>query len=185
MGSGARPVQSSYVARGSVGATSRRGPIGFRIIGAFKLVGSILLLGAGVGVYHLAGHDVGGALEEIAATCRLDPRNHFIHAAISWASGIDPTRLRAIGVGTFFYAALYLAEGIGLVLGKTWGGYLTSIATGSLIPLEVWEVARHPEPKRITVLLVNLAVLVYVVWKLVQERRAAKREDISAAATPA
>jgi uncharacterized membrane protein (DUF2068 family) len=168
-----------------MGATSRRGPVGFRIIGAFKLVGSLLLLGAGVGVYRLAGRDVGGALEEIAATYRLDPRNHFIHAAISWVSGIDHARLRAIGVGTFFYAALYLAEGIGLVLGKAWGGYLTAVATGSLVPLEIWEVARHPEPKRITVLVVNLAILVYVVWKLIQERRAAKGAGAAAAAAPA
>ena len=152
----------------------RHGPVGFRIIGAFKLVGAILIFGTGIGVYKLAGRDVGGTLEEIAATYRLDPHSQFLHSAISWVSGIDRAKLRAIGVGTFFYAALYAAEGIGLVLAKPWGGYLTAVVTGALIPLEVWEVIHKPEPKRITVLVVNVAVLIYVVWKLVQERRAAK-----------
>jgi uncharacterized membrane protein (DUF2068 family) len=159
-------------------ASKRHGPVGFRIIGAFKLVGAILLFGAGIGVYKLAGRDVGGTLEEIAATYRLDPHSHFLHSAISWASGIDRARLKAIGVGTFFYAALYAAEGIGLVLGKVWGGYLTAVVTGALIPLEVWEVIHKTEPKRITVLVVNVAVLIYVVWKLVQERRAAKASAV-------
>ncbi len=163
------------MARGdAVGNVTNRGPIGFRIIGAFKLVGALLLFGAGIGVYKLAGHDVGGVLEEIAATCRLDPQSHYLHSAISYVSGIDRARLRAIGVGTFLYAALYAAEGTGLVLGKVWGGYLTAVVTGALIPLEVWEVLHHPEPKRIGVLVVNVAILVYVIVKLIQERRAAK-----------
>ncbi len=157
----------------------RHGPVGFRIIGAFKLVGAILLFGAGIGVYKLAGRDVSETLEEMAATYRLDPHSHFFHAAISWVSGIDRAKLRAIGVGTFFYAMLYAAEGIGLVLEKAWGGYLTVVVTGALIPLEVWEVVHKPEPKRITVLVVNVAILIYVIWKLIQERRAAKASAAS------
>ncbi|HEY2157553.1 MAG TPA: DUF2127 domain-containing protein, partial [Isosphaeraceae bacterium] len=115
----------------------------------------------------------------IAATYRLDPHSHFLHAAISWVSGIDRAKLRAIGVGTFLYAAIYAAEGIGLVLEKPWGPYLTAVVTGALIPLEIWEVVHKPEPKRITVLVVNVAILVYVVWKLIQERRAAKANSAS------
>ena len=162
-----------------MGNVAKRGPVGFRIIGAFKLVGALLLFGAGFGVFRLLGRDVGETLEGIAATFRLDPRNHYLHSAISWASGIDRDKLRAIGVGTFLYAGLYLAEGVGLVLGKVWGGYLTVVVTGALIPLEVWEVIHHPEIKRITVLVLNVAILVYVIWKLVQERRAAKSEAAS------
>ena len=159
---------------------SKRGSVGFRVIGAFKLLGATLLFGAGIGVLRLLGRDVGEALEDFAATCRIDPNNHYLHAAISWASGIDRSRLKMIGVGTFFYAALYAAEGIGLVLGTAWGGYLTAVATGSLIPLEIWEVFKKPDGKRIAVLVINVAILVYVIWKLIQERRAAKAESESA-----
>lgn len=158
---------------------TKRGPVGFRVIGAFKLLGALLLFGAGIGVFRLLGRDVGEALEDLAATCRIDPNNHYIHGAISWASGIDRSRLKIIGVGTFFYATLYAAEGIGLVLGTTWGGYLTAIATGSLIPLEIWEVLEKPDGKRVAVLVINVAILGYVVWKLIQERRAASAGTVS------
>lgn len=153
---------------------SRRGPVGFRVLGAFKLVGALLLLGAGVGVFRLLGRDLGETLEHFAATFHLDPHSRYLDAAVAKVAGLDDSKLRAIGVGTILYAILYGAEGTGLVLGKVWGGYLTVVVTAALIPLEIWEVIRRPEPKRITVLVLNLAILVYVVWKLIQERRAAR-----------
>lgn len=162
-------------ARHALAESPYRSPPGFRIIGAFKLVGALLLLGAGVGVYRLFGRDVGDVLEHLAATFRLDPRNHYIDLAISKVADIEPARLRQIGVGTILYAILYGAEGVGLVLGKRWGGYLTVVATGSLVPLEVFEVYRKASAVRIGVLAINVAIVIYLVVKLIQERRAGAR----------
>ena len=48
----------------------------------------------------------------------LDPQNELVHTVISKLTDIDPTRLRAIEAGTFFYATLHTFEGIGLILEK-------------------------------------------------------------------
>jgi uncharacterized membrane protein (DUF2068 family) len=159
-----------------VGASSRHGSVGLRVIGAFKLVGALLLLGAGVGVFRLLGRDLGETLERFAANFHLDPHNYYIDRVISAASGIDAHRLKAIGVGTILYGLLYGAEGTGLALGKKWGGYLTVVVTGLFIPLEIYEVLRKPDGTRITVLVINVAILVYVVRKLVQEHRDERRD---------
>lgn len=161
---------------------ARRGPVGLRIIGAFKLVGAVLLLGAGIGVFRLLGRDLGESLEHMAATFRLDPHSHYMNRAIAAVSGIDDHRLRQIGIGTILYALLYGAEGTGLVLGKKWGGYLTVVVTGALIPLEIYEVTRRADATRITVLVLNVAILVYVIGKLIQERRVERREAAAASA---
>ena len=76
-----------------------------------------------------------------------------------------------IGVGTLFYAALETVEGIGLILRRLWAGTLTVVATGLLLVPEGYELAHRINPLRIAVLLVNLAILAYVVVKLRQERR--------------
>jgi uncharacterized membrane protein (DUF2068 family) len=162
----------------------QHGPIGFRIIGGFKILGSIALFAAGIGVFRLMGSDIAGTLEDFAQNWRLDPNNRYFDSLISWAGSIDPKQLKAIGFGTFFYAVLYAVEGVGLVLERRWAGYLTVIATGSLIPLEVWEVYRKVTSTRLIVLGINVAILVYLVWKLVQEHRAYARED-AASASPA
>jgi uncharacterized membrane protein (DUF2068 family) len=158
----------------------RRGPLGFRIIGAFKIAGALMLFAAGIGVFRMMNKDVAETLEHTAMTWRLDPHNRYIDSAISWASRIDRTRLKEIGFGTFFYACLYLVEGIGLVLERRWAGYLTVVATGSLIPLELWEVYHKPNATKVVVLVVNVAIVVYLVWKLIQERREEAREGQTA-----
>ena len=152
---------------------SRHGSVGLRVIGAFKLLGALLLFGAGIGVFRLLGRDVGEALEDLAATFHLDPHNHYIDRAISAASGVDAHRLKEIGVGTFLYALLYGAEGTGLVLGKKWGGYLTVVVTGAVDPAgglrgrpEGERDADH-RPRRQPRRSSSTSI-----WKLVQEHRA-------------
>lgn len=147
-------------------------PLGFRIIGGFKLLGGLLCLSAGVGLFRLLKRDVGEGLENAVALMRLDPHSHYLHSAISWISGVPRGRLKAVGFGTFFYAALYLIEGTGLVLRRRWAGYLTVVATGSLIPLEAYEVVKKINTIKVIVLVLNVAIVVYLVWKLFEERKA-------------
>lgn len=63
------------------------------------------------------------------------------------------------------YAALEATEGIGLAMRRRWAEYLTVLATGVLIPLEVVEVVRRTTPLRLGALLVNVVIVVYLAWR--------------------
>ena len=95
----------------------------------------------------------------------------LIHGVISRLGNIDRSHLVAIGAGTFLYALLEAAEGIGLILRRRWASYLTIIATVLLFIPEGYEIVHKVDAVRIIVFLVNLAVLVYLIWKLKQERQ--------------
>jgi Predicted membrane protein (DUF2127) len=69
---------------------------------------------------------------------------------------VDEHKLRTLSVGTFFYAALAAAEGIGLAMCARWAEYLTVVTTASLLPIEVYELVRRPDVPRVLILLVNL-----------------------------
>jgi uncharacterized membrane protein (DUF2068 family) len=56
-----------------------------------------------------------------------------------------------------------LTEGFGLLFRKRWAEYLTIIATGSFIPLEIYEIARHCSAARILLLIGNVAIVVYLI----------------------
>ena len=71
-------------------------------------------------------------------------------------------------MGTFFYALLHLVEGTGLVTRRRWAEYLTVVATGSLLPFEVYEIARKFSVIRAGILAVNLAIVAYVIARLRQ-----------------
>ena len=63
-----------------------------------------------------------------------------------------------------------LVEGVGLILRRRWASYLTIIATALFLIPEGYELAHKINTFRVIVLLVNLAILVYLIVKLRQER---------------
>jgi len=61
------------------------------------------------------------------------------------------------------YTVLEAVEAVGLWMEKRWAEYLTVIATASLLPLEVYELVERITVLRIGALLVNLAILIYLI----------------------
>ena len=61
------------------------------------------------------------------------------------------------------YAVLFGIEGVGLWLGKHWAEWFTVIATGSLIPLELYETLYHFGWIKLATLVGNVAIIVYLV----------------------
>ena len=90
-------------------------------------------------------------------------------------TGIDRAHLRAVQAGTFFYALLHLVEAIGLIRGRDWAGYLVIVATSSLIPFEIYELAKKISLLRATFLVVNIAIVVYLIIALLRERASRAR----------
>ena len=78
----------------------------------------------------------------------------------------DTRSLVAISVGSFIYAALLLTEATGLWLRRRWAEYFTIIVTGSFIPLEIYELARRFTGTRLAIIVVNVAIVAYLVRNL-------------------
>src|SRR5215471_17022085 len=132
-------------------------------IGTLKLMKGILLIAAGIGVLKLVHKDIGQIVEHWIEILRVDPDNRLVHSLLVRAFSLDDRRLREIGAGTFAYAGLFLTEGSGLLLRKRWAELFTIIVTGSFLPLEFFELVRHPSIAKIFVTLVNIAIVVYLI----------------------
>ena len=154
---------------------SRSGYMGFRVIGFLKLTSGLIAVVLGFVFVRWVSRDPGQSIERWSAHLGLDPHNHFINLIISTLTGIDRSRLRAIQAGTFFYAILHLIEGIGLILERDWAGYLVVLATSSLIPFEIYEIIQKHSLVRIAVLIVNLAIVAYLVVQLRKHHAARKK----------
>jgi uncharacterized membrane protein (DUF2068 family) len=144
---------------------------GIRLIAAFKLFKGLILFAVGVGAVKLLHKDLAFEVERWADIFRVDPNNHYIHRLVERFSILDGRRLKELSVGTFFYSALLLTEGTGLLLGKRWAEYFTVIATSSFVPLEVFELTKRVSSAKLVVLLLNVAVVVYLVLELCRSRK--------------
>lgn len=138
---------------------------GLLLIGLFKLGKSILFFGIGVGAIHLLHKDLGDVVMRLATALKFDTDSKFVAVLLDKVGLIDVHRLKQISVATFGYSMLALTEGVGLLREKVWAEYLTLILTISFLPWELYELTR-PDWFRLSVLLINLAVLWYLVWLL-------------------
>jgi uncharacterized membrane protein (DUF2068 family) len=135
-------------------------------IGVFKLSKGLLLAALALGLLHWAPHDITAALTRLAIAVHVDPDGRHVGRVLHTIAALDARRVTAIRAGLLLYGALFLTEGIGLVLRKHWGTWWGLLVTGSFIPLELYESARHPGPLRIGVLLINLAIVWYLARSL-------------------
>ena len=70
--------------------------------------------------------------------------SRLLNRVLTLLAGLTMTRQTALAASAFGYALLMGTEGIALYLRKPWARWFTIIATSSLIPLEVYEIARRP-----------------------------------------
>ena len=150
---------------------SDSGRAGLMAIGIFKLVKGLLLVVVGIGVFELVHHDIVEVLSRWVGMVHVDPDNKYFHKVVAKLWSVDDRKLREVGAGTFFYAGIFLTEGLGLVLSKTWAEYFTIIVTGSFIPVEVYLMTQHLSAARAVATLVNLGI----VWILVAHRRGERK----------
>jgi uncharacterized membrane protein (DUF2068 family) len=73
-------------------------------------------------------------------------------------------QLHVLGVAVGVYAVLELVEAVGLWFAKRWAEYLTFIATAAFLPLEVYELAKSLSPLKLIALVVNLAIVGYLLY---------------------
>jgi uncharacterized membrane protein (DUF2068 family) len=137
-----------------------------RLIALFKFFKASVLILTGIGILKLMHNDVATTLEHWFGIMGLAPGNRFVDHALRDAANIPPNRIKDLGLGSFVYAALFLTEGIGLWMLKHWAEWFTVVITASLLPLEVWEIHRHPTIAKVLVLFINIAVVAYLLYRI-------------------
>jgi uncharacterized membrane protein (DUF2068 family) len=153
---------------------------GLLLIAFLKLVKGLALLAIGIGALKLLHKDVEAiAFYWLDVLC-IDSDSRLFGHIVAKLMAIHDPQLRAISAATFFYSAVTFIEGAGLFLGLRWAEYLTIIATSSFLPFEIYEVAAHFSAGRIVLLLVNVAVVAYLV-RVVRMKDANLPKTLSAA----
>jgi uncharacterized membrane protein (DUF2068 family) len=68
-------------------------------------------------------------------------------------------------------SGLSALEGLALRAGRWWAPWLVVVATGALIPVEIWEIIRKPTAVRGVILVLNWVILIYLLRRALQEHR--------------
>ncbi|MFN8019089.1 MAG: DUF2127 domain-containing protein [Acidimicrobiales bacterium] len=79
-------------------------------------------------------------------------------------TGLHRSALTVLFVTAVLYCVIESIESIGLWRERRWAEYLTALATFGLLPFEIRELVERVTVFRISALVVNVAILVWLVW---------------------
>ena len=137
-----------------------------KLIALFRWSKALVLVGAAFGALRLLRPGASHAFAAWAMQLPIAEQHRFISDAVAKITHLDTSRIEWIVAGLLAYAALFTVEGFGLWFEKRWGEWLTIVATTSFIPFEAWELFKRVTAIRAAFLAVNVAIVIYLVWRI-------------------
>ena len=150
--------------------TPRQRHPGLRIIAFYEIIKTVCLVLLALAAFHLDRQDNFEHLVHWLEHLDLTGSNGLRWKLVDMLQSMGPSKFVAIGLVTLGYAVLFAIEGIGLWMGKHWAEWFTVIATGSLIPIELYETLHRFGWIKLAMLVGNVAIIVYLVRIALQPR---------------
>ncbi len=149
--------------------------VGLQAIIAYKLLKAVgeALVGV-LMVYLLASGAEAGAATLAEVLLEHSARAWALKTATILVVTATTRHVEIAAAGAFIDAILSAVEGLALRAGKWWAPWLVVFATGALLPWELFEVVKKPSWIRALLLVLNLAVVVYLV-------RGVKKHELASA----
>jgi uncharacterized membrane protein (DUF2068 family) len=140
-------------------------------IAIYKIAKATLTLAAGIATLHLRHRDLSEMVVHLVHRLNIAPDSHLASWLLAKVLQVNERQLGILGIGFFLYSILYFIEGIGLYLEKSWAEWLIVISSSLLLPLELYELFHRPGWLKVVLLLANIAVIIYLIWRIGRERR--------------
>ena len=99
----------------------------------------------------------------LATTGQQQSRNWLVDL-LGRVVKVNSHTLTVLAVTAVVYAVVEGIEAVGLWRERRWAEYLTVAATAGFLPFEIREIAKHVTFTRVGALVVNVAILVWLVW---------------------
>jgi uncharacterized membrane protein (DUF2068 family) len=152
-----------------------------RLIAAERAVRGLILVAAGIYLLDHTGADFGKIANHLARAFNLNPQRPFIRHTVDSLGRLRSHQVAVFGGVGVGYGVLELVEGVGLWLEQRWAEWLTVIATGLLIPFELYEVVHKASLLKAGGLAVNIAIVVYL-FRVVRRKGGRARARTASAA---
>jgi len=159
---------------------------GLRGIAVFEAGKGLLALAVAIWVLTLMHKDMEVVAERILNALHISPDRHFAQRIMRAAEKITDRNLWIFIFWILVYTTVRFVEAAGLWLEKEWAEWFALLSGSMYMPWEIWELARRPSAFKWGILGVNVLIVLYVAWLLMDshKRKREMRETIREAKLP-
>jgi|SRR5438552_18399471 len=136
------------------------------LIALFRFGKAALLIAAGFAAFRLLRPEAADRVGQWVAQMPIETAQRLGQRGLQWLLRGGPQRVELLGMSAFAYAALFVAEGVGLWLQRRWGEFLTIIASSALLPFEIYAAVHRMTALRAAVFVLNIAIIIYLVYRV-------------------
>jgi len=138
-----------------------------RAVATIELAKGLIVLLAAISVLFLVHReDPWDLADGLLRLLHISPDHHFAQAFLDWADSLTEAKVWAVAPVALAYSVLRFLEAYGLWSARAWAEWIALISGTLYLPFEIYKVIRHASLFNVGVLLVNLAVVFYMVYAL-------------------
>jgi uncharacterized membrane protein (DUF2068 family) len=144
---------------------------GLRVVALFEAAKGALVLVVGFGLLAFIHKDLHLAAEQLVRHLHLNPARHYPRIFIDAANHVTDGRLLAMAIAALFYSVVRFVEAFGLWRQRQWAEWFGLLTGGMYIPVELYENLLAVTWPKATILTVNAAIVLYLVYVLYRSRK--------------
>jgi uncharacterized membrane protein (DUF2068 family) len=146
-------------------AEQHRRMAALRAVASLELAKGLVVLLLGFGAVSLVHKDAWDVAETLLHFLRVNPdHHHYAQVFLDLADNVTDRKLWALAAGAAAYSVVRFVEAYGLWRARTWAEWFALISGAIYVPFEAYELARRPTPIHLAVLLINLAIVFYMLY---------------------
>lgn len=144
---------------------------GLRIVALLEGAKGVLVLLTGFGLLSLIHKDIHLAAVQLVQHLHINPASHYPEIFLNLAGSITDIQLWVTALGAMLYAIIRLIEAIGLWMQRQWAKWFGILTGGIYIPVEFYEVFHGMTWPKITVLIINVIIVVYLLSVVMKPKK--------------
>lgn len=159
---------------------------GLRGIAVFEAAKGVLALGVALWMFTLMHKDKVGMAERLLDALHISPDRHFYQRALHFAEHITDRNLWIFIFGILVYTTIRFFEAAGLWLEREWAEWFALLSSALYLPWEIYELQRHQNWIRWSILGVNVVIVLYLGWLRMEMHRVRRQaREIASSEIPA
>jgi uncharacterized membrane protein (DUF2068 family) len=129
------------------------------------LAAALIAVDLDLGLIRAQARAVAAGLTSTVADTGQGPTQDLLTRLVQDVSHLERRTVTILAATAVVYCVVEGVEAVGLWRERRWAEYLTAIATAGFLPFEIHELLRRITVVRVTALVLNVAILVWLVWR--------------------